>query len=169
MRTTLIAGLLVMLAGGAAAQTPKYEVVTKADKSTDFSALKTYVWEPGWQSYDVEVHQQIIAAVDRELAGLGFTKGTPEACDVTVVYATVRRDDVDLKTKERTAEGLEPRYPVVTIVVLMREPGTHKELFRARADAKIELDIEAIRKVVDDQVAKMFARYPTRLDRSSHK
>jgi len=163
MKTTtlLVAGLLVVLAAGAGqAQQPKYGVTTKADEKTDFSKLKTYVWEPGWKAYDKDVHQQITTAVERELAALGFTKGTAGKSDVTVVYATVRRTDVDLKSKEKSPEGLSPTIPVGTLVVLMKDPKSQKELFRARTDTP--LDAKQVAAIIDKQVAEMFAQYPTR-------
>ena len=143
-------------------QMPKYKVTTTFDKTTDFSALKTYAWEPGWASYDPEIADYLVAAIDRELAALGFTKVTEGKSDVTVVYATVRRTDVDLKAKTRTPEGMRPTFPVATLVVLIREPGTHKELFRARADTPIQLDPEKVKATIDDRVGEMFDRYPTR-------
>jgi hypothetical protein len=163
MRATLIAGFLALFAAAAlTAQMPKYKVTATADKGTDFSRLKTYAWEPGWQAHDRTAHEQIVAAVDRELAALGFTKAPEGQSDVTVVYATVQRTDVDLKSKARTAEGQRPTFPVATLVVMIREPGTHKQLFRARVDTPIELEPERIKATIDDRVAQMFARYPKR-------
>jgi len=161
---TLMAGVLVVLAAAAAVagQATKYRVTTKVDKQTDFARLKTYAWEPGWQAYEPAIHDHIVAAVERELAALGLTKAPEGACDVTVVYATLRRTDVDLKSKARTAEGLRPTFPVATLVVLIREPSTHKELFRARVDTPIDLAPEKVNATIDDRVAQMFARYPTR-------
>jgi hypothetical protein len=161
--TTLVAGLLALLVAGAAAGLmPKYKVTTQIDKKTDFSRLKTYVWEPGWASYDADAHKQIVAVIDRELTALGFSKGTEGHADVTVVYATLRRTDVDLKTKARTAEGLRPTFPVATLVVLIREPGTHKELFRARADTPVDMEPEKLELTINHQVEQMFLRYPTK-------
>jgi hypothetical protein len=163
MRTTLIAGVLVFLAAGhLAAQMPKYKVTTTADKHTDFSRLKTYVWETAWATYDRTAHEQIVAAVDRELASIGFTKGTEGHTDVTVVYVAVQRTDVDLKSKPRAPVGEQPTFPVATLVVLVREPGTHKELFRARSRTPVVLEPKEIEATVNKQVAQMFARYPKR-------
>ena len=167
MKTTLIAGVLVMLFGAAGAgQMPNYKVTSKSDSHTDFSRLKTYAWEAGWLSYDRATHERIVAAVDRELGALGFTKGTPEACDVTVLYNVLRRTDVDVTVKARTAEG-RPTYQVGSLVVLLRDPTSRKELFRARADTPIELEPEKMAAIIDNQVAQMFARYPAR--RSNHR
>ncbi len=160
MRKQLIAGLLVLLAAGAVTGQTKYKVTATAAKHTDFTRLKTHVWEPGWTAFDPAAHEQIVAAVDRELTSLGFTKGTPETCNVTVSYASIRRSDVNLKA--HAPEGKRPMYPVASLVVLLREPGTHKELFKVRADTPISLDAENIATSIDTQVSEMFAKYPTR-------
>lgn len=152
----------VAIPAAADAQMPKYKVTATIDKDADFSALKTYTWEPGWRSYDLEIHEYLVAAIERELAALGFTKVTEGQSDVTVVYATLHRTDVDLKSKKRTVDGMRPTYPVATLVVLIREPGTHKELFRARVDTPIQREPDKIKAIIDDRVAEMFDRYPSR-------
>jgi len=166
--TALITGLLLLLSIGADAIRPKYGVTTKADKDIDFSTLKTYAWTPGWRVSDLMVDEQIVAAVDRELATLGFSKGTAEKSDVTVTYASLRRTDVDLKSKARAPDGSRPSYPVATLVVLLREPGTTRELFRGRLDAPLDFDPTALNAMIDKSVARMFAAYPTRRH-SSHR
>jgi len=163
MRRSLAAGLLVLLAAatGGGAQMPKYGVITKVDEHTDFSKFKTYAWEEGWLAYDRDLHAQIVAAVDKEMTARGFTKTTAEDCDVTVVYATLHRTDVDLKAKH-SPEGFYPTYPVTTLVVLVRDPQTHKELYRARADTREGLEPERIGDTIKTEVARMFEDYPSR-------
>jgi hypothetical protein len=141
----------------------KYKVTAKADKHTDFSRLKTYAWDPGWPSWDPTADEQIIAAVERELAAVGFTKGTTETCDVKIVYAAVRRTDVNLKAKTQHLNEPRPSYPVGTLIVLILEPDTRKELFRARADTPVDLTSGSIEATIDSEVAQMFERYPIRL------
>jgi hypothetical protein len=161
-RTLTLAFIVVLTTIASAAGITKYRIVTKKDKHTDFARLKTYVWETGWTSHDELADAQIVAAVDRELAALQFTKGVEGKSDVTVVYTVVRRSDADLKSKARGPNGERPRYPVLTLQVMIRHPETHKELFRARADTPIQLDRQAINETIDDQVARMFEHYPSR-------
>src|SRR3954465_2362150 len=113
-----------------AAQTPKYGVTVKVDDKTDFAALKTYKWEHGWQTYDKRVHQGILAAVDRELAAAGLTKKASGPADLLVTYASLRRIAGDLNAKPAAGDGTHPQYDVGTLVVLLLEPGSRKELFR---------------------------------------
>ena len=162
---TLIAGLAILAAATLAdGQTvmPKYRVTVKADKHTDFASLRTYAWDRGMRAPYESTHERVVAAVDREMAALGFTQVTDGKSDVLVTYVTLRRTDVDLKAKSRTPDGMRPSYPVATLLVLLRDPGTLKELYRARVDTPIELDEEKLAATIDDRDAQMFARYPTR-------
>jgi len=155
--------LLLVVAVPGLAQMPKYGVTTTADKDTDFSTFKTYTWEPGWQTYDKAVHAQIVAAVDRELAALGLSKQASGPSDVVVTYASLRRTDVDLNSKPTVGHGGRKQYDVGTLVLLLREPETRKELFRARVDKPIEAEPAKMQAVIDSAIAEMFAKYPTRL------
>jgi len=161
-RLALVCLALVVAALPVAGQTSKYGVTATPDKGTDFTKLKTYVWEAGWQAPDKRVHQQIQAAVDRELGALGFEKRSSGPSDVLLTYAAIRRTDVDVQSKETNKAGARPQYEVGTLVVLVLEPGTRKELFRARVDTPIEVESEKIGPVIDAAVAEMFAKYPTR-------
>lgn len=162
-RLSMAGALFIVLTAAAAAQMPKYGVTVKADDKTDFSKLKTYKWEAGWKSYDKNIHQTILDAVDRELKELGLEKRDSGAADVTVTYGTVRRTDVDLKSKpSQGSEAGRKQYEVGSLVVLMRDPGTRKELFRARVDKPIEVDAAKVQAAVDEAVREMFAKYPTR-------
>jgi hypothetical protein len=154
--------LLVLIVAPLAAQTPKYGVTVVADKDTNFTALKTYTWEHGWQAYDKTVHAQITAAVDRELAALGFQKKESGPADVLVTYASLRRVDVDLKSKPTEGNGGRRQYDVGTLVVLLLQPDSRKELYRARADKPIEVDPAQTQGLIDGVVTEMFAKYPTR-------
>jgi hypothetical protein len=123
--------------------------------------LTSYSWEPGWLSSDPRVGQQVISAVEQELAARGLTKGPEGQSDVTVAYATLQRTDVNFKAK-RTPAGVHPSYPVGSLVIVMRNPRTQKELFRGRADTPIDLEIEKLKGTINDQVAQIFAKYPKR-------
>ena len=161
-RISVASALFVVFTATAAAQMPKYGVTVKADKKTDFSKLKSYKWDAGWKSYDKKIHQTILDAVDRELKGIGLEKRESGTADVTVTYATVRRTDVDLNSKPSEGEAGRKQYDVGSLVVLMLEPGTRKELFRARVDKPIEVDVEKVQAAIDEAVRDMFAKYPTR-------
>lgn len=158
--------MLCVLAGLAVApvvaQTPKYGVTVKTDEKTDFSKFKTYTWEHGWQAYDKTVNAEILAAIDRELAGVGLTKKASGPSDVIVTYASLRRIDVDTNSRQEV-DGMRRQYDVGSLVVLLLEPGSRKELFRGRVDQPIEMDSpEKVKAAIDSATAEMFAKYPRR-------
>src|SRR5579884_1911531 len=162
-RVASLCGVIVVAGIVAAAQAPKYGVTVKADGKTDFSKLKTYTWEHGWQAFDKRVDQQVTASVDRELAGVGLAKRDARPADVLVTYASLRRIDVDLDSKPVGEDGTRRQYDVGTLVVLLLEPETRKELFRARVDQPIEAaDVSKVTAAVDAAIKEMFAKYPTR-------
>jgi hypothetical protein len=168
MKQLSIGCLAVVLAVGAvAAQKQQYGVTVTADRTADFRAYKSYVWDSKSMAVlDKNVHQQVVDAVDRELKSLGLDKRPPAAAgasapaDVVVAYATQRRTDID--TSGNLPPGKMPEYTVGTLVVVMRESANDKEVFRARVKKPIELTPDKIKVIIDDVVAEMFAQYPTR-------
>jgi hypothetical protein len=153
---------LAMLGAVMASPSAKYRVTVKADKHTDFRALHSYAWTPGWASFDRALDRHIVTAVDAELAGLGLVKRAAEPCDVIVTYGALRRTDVDVSSGRPHHEGTYPEFAVGTLVVLMMQPGTRRELLRARVDVPLETDTPHLEQQIDTIVAEMFADYPTR-------
>jgi len=155
----LLAGILVGgLASVAAQPPPKYGVTVTADKNTKFAALKTYTWTAGQPSFDKNIDRQIVAAVDRELASLGLTKQAQPG-DVLVSYASQRRTDVELKSKENPANR---EFAVGVLVVDLLDPRTRRQLLRLRIDKPIEAEVAQAEPAINEAVAEMFAKYPTK-------
>ena len=151
-----------LLAGVLEAQTPKYGVVVNVDdKKADFASFKTYAWQRGQASFDKAIDSQIVAAVDDELAKLGLAKGTGDAVDVLVTYASTNRTDVDLKGKA-DASGVRPKYRVGTLVVALLNPKTRNRLLRLRVDQPIDAEPEVLQATIRNVVTQMFEHYPTR-------
>ena len=142
--------------------TPRHRVTVKADQHTDFRAIHSYAWTPGWASFDRVLDRHIVEAVDTALAALGLTKRTETASDVIVTYGALRRTDVDLHAAPSPHSRTCPEYPVGTLVVLMMEPASRREVFRARVDVPLETDTAKLEQQIDTIVAQMFAEYPTR-------
>ncbi len=103
-----------------------------------------------------------MAAVDRELKTLGFTLKSSGPADVVVRYAALRRIDVDVSMKGE-ADVPRQKIDVGSLLVLMLDPPSGKELLRARLDKPIELDPATIGATVNSAVAEIFAAYPTRV------
>jgi hypothetical protein len=140
-----------------------YRVKVTVDKHTDFSALHTYAWTRSWASLDPEFDAHIVEAIDRELASVGLLRQESEPADVVISYGTVRRSDVDVSAKRDRNSGMYPEYPTGTFVVLMREAYSRRELFRARAEVPIDVDIAQLEEQIDMIVTRIFAHYPTRV------
>jgi hypothetical protein len=163
LRTTaamLLAGAIVGT-GAPGVYAQKYGVTVTADKNTDFTKIKSYTWTPGRPSPDKVVDALIVAAVDRELAGVGLTKAASGAGDVQVAYSSVGRTDVDVNARP-DANGVRPQRSVGTVVVLMLDPSSRRELLRLRADKPVELEASRREAEINQAVAELFAKYPAR-------
>jgi hypothetical protein len=150
------AGGLVVFAG----QT-KYGVTVKVAKAAALSKARTYSWTPSHPSPDKTIDAQIMAAVDRELSALGFTKVAAGESDVLATYASLRRTDVDLKSKADKSGALR-EYPVGTLVVDLRDPATRQPVFRVRIDTPIDAEPEKLEAAINEAVTAMFEKYPAR-------
>ena len=158
--STLILGL-ALLGVVSAAPSPTHHVKVTVDKNINFAVLHTYAWTPGWGAFNQDLDTHIVAAIDRELTSLGLTRLAGEPSDLLITYGTVRRTNVDVSAK-RKGKPEYPEYPVGTLVVLMRESLGHHEVFRARAELRVDIDTAQLGEQIDAIVARMFAQYPTR-------
>jgi len=166
MRTAVKRFSTVCLALGLAtaslmAQTPDYGVKVTADRKVDFSRFKSYTWDdPAQKAADKAVHQGIMDAVDREMKAVGLEKRESGPADLKVTYGSLSRTDVDLKSKGKNGELRE--YAVGSLVVILQDFGTRKEVFRARADTPIDAQPDKMQATLDHVVTEMFAKYPAR-------
>src|SRR5689334_17338486 len=96
MRTLTVAALLcASVVVTAHSNIPKYgSRVYSIDRQTNFSKLTTYSWLESHLVADADLHAQIVAAVDRELAAAGMTKVPPGLGEVGVTYEAYSRTDV---------------------------------------------------------------------------
>jgi hypothetical protein len=159
--TRVVAASLLALglaAANAGAETPEYGVTLKVAKKAELARLKTYSWGASHAAIDKTVDQQIVAAIERELAGLGFTKATQGSGDALVAYHTVVRRDVD--TKKEVAKDAVPGYLVGVIAVELRAASSKDVLFDVRIDKPIEAERSKLGPLVDEAVKAMFSRYP---------
>jgi hypothetical protein len=139
-----------------------YGVTVITDKNTDFKKLKTYVWQSGWDANDKNAHALIVAAVNREMKALGFELKAAGPSDVVVKYAALRRIDVEV-SMTADPDATRRQFDVGSLLLLMLEPGTGKELLRARLNKPIELDPGKAENTINSAVAEIFAKYPGRV------
>jgi uncharacterized protein DUF4136 len=162
MRLFVVLLAVLGIAQASAASPTKYLVKVRFATRVDFSKIRTYTWMAGWPAFDPSIDRQIEADVDRELAALGVTKVTAEPCDTVVTYAAIRRTDVDVKTKVSPDSDLRREYPAGTVIVVLLDPRSRRELFRGRADLRLQSDPVQRRMQIRAAIAQMFSRYPTR-------
>ena len=160
-RTSILVILLsVCAAPGAFAQT-KYGVTIEESNAPVLSKASTYSFVPGQPAYDKAIDQLIIDAIDRELTARGVKKVTSGPSDIVVTYLSVRRTDVDLKSKPSSADGTLREYPVGTLVVLVTDPvDRQKRLFAARSDKPLDLNPATYEATVKTVTASIFEKYP---------
>ena len=154
-------GMCVAFTAAAAAQMPKYGVKVTIDKKVDFASFKTYTWTQGHPSADKRIDARVMAAVDRELSALGMSKAASGPGDVLAAYYSLSRTDVNVHAKP-DASGQRPQYWVGTLVVALLDPANGERLLRLRIDKPIEIDRAKLDVSIDDAVAALFAKYPTR-------
>jgi hypothetical protein len=113
------------------AQKQKYGVTVTADRKADFSAFKSYAWDAaGYPAMDKAVHQQIVDARRSRIEGpwSGETNVWPIRSSASLRRTAANRPRIRMPT--RPATNL-PTYAVGTLVVLLRESGSGKEVYRA--------------------------------------
>ncbi len=88
----------------------QYGVTADVANAPALLKAATYTFTPGQPSYDKTVDQAIISAIDREMSARGVTKVTSGPLDVVVTYLSVRRTDVDLKSKPSAKDGTLREY-----------------------------------------------------------
>jgi hypothetical protein len=139
------------------------DVETSFDKRANFQAFKTYSWQPGYDAYDPAVHKMIVAAIDQEMAGLGFSK-VASGADVTIAYYSVLSTEVDLKALEKMQrEGkttAPPEKSLGRLMVIMRKPNVEERVWSASTREHVSRDQAetAIRTVTK----RLFEKYPGR-------
>jgi hypothetical protein len=150
----------VLLAGPTGAFAQKYGATVQVADKGELSVAKTYIWTTTHPAMIKSVDAQIRAAVDRELAAIGLTRVESGEADVEATYASVSRLDGDVKTK--TADGKVPLQPVGTIVFDLVSKATRKPVFRARVDTPINAEAAANEAIINQAIAALFEKYPTR-------
>jgi hypothetical protein len=145
----------------ASAQTTKYGVTVEVSNAPALMKASTYAFVPGQPVYDKAVDRMILDAIDHELSARGMKKVTSGPSDVVVTYLSVRRTDVDLKSKPSSADGALREYPVGTLVVLVSDPvDRQKRLYAARSDKPLDLNPATYAATVKSVTASIFEKYP---------
>ena len=137
------------------------KVETSFDKKANFSAFKTYSWQPGYHAYDPEAHKMVIAAFDAEMTKLGFTR-VESGADVTLAYYTVTGTDVDLKALDKVERegGGVPTKARARLVVIMRS--AMQQVWTASTREYVDQDRAKLPDTLQTVTARLFETYPGR-------
>src|SRR5262245_898510 len=148
-------------ASPASAQKTSYGVTADVANAPALLKAATYAFTPGQPSYDKSVDQAIISAIDREMQARGVKKVSSGPSDVVVTYLSVRRTDVDLKSKPSAKDGTLREYAVGTLVVSISDPADRqKKFFNGRIDKPLDLDPATFEATINAAVAAIFEKYP---------
>ena len=79
-----------------------------------------------------------------------------------VTYGALRRTNVDVHGKADRRSGAYPEYAVGTLIVLLLEPSSRRELFRARVEMPVDMEQPQLEEQIDMIVHRVFTHYPTR-------
>ncbi len=179
---------IALLAGTAMLVAAKIDIEVHRAKNANFEAIKTYTWLPSpppttdvapGLMRDPKVVQQeldpiIVGAVDAEFRKLGLQR-VADGGDVQVVYYLSHGTSINASTmgsyyQYATDFYVGGVYGGQTTYVKVVEEGSlvvdvvddRRAIWRAQASAKInrENDDAKRRKLIEEAVAKMFAKYP---------
>ena len=146
---------------GLRGQRTTYGVTVDVINAAALTKAATYTFVPGQPASDKTMDQLIISAIDRELKARGVTKVASGSADMVVTYLSVRRTDVDLKSKPSSKDGTLREYPVGTLIVSISDPvDRQKKLFNGRIDEPLDLDPATFEETSNGAVAAIFEKYP---------
>jgi hypothetical protein len=153
----LLLGFLVQLP-------PIGKADSEFDKTANFATLDTYSWVTGNDALVPEAHKLIVAAVDTEMARLGF-KQVATGADVTIAYYTLTIANVDLKALDKAQRENKPASAATKelgkLIVRMRDPAGH-QLWSAGTREFLDPDRAKIAATIQGVTDRLFATYPTR-------
>lgn len=149
------------------------------DRSTDFSAIKTYAWQPGTDlKFDEIAERRLTEAVDRQLAAKGLTKVAPDQSpDVYVHYHALFNKAAIVSWVGSTVGGgwtwadfdrfssgsarVEDSW-VGTIAIDLVDAKAHYLVWRgvARKEINLQASPEKRDKEIDKGAEKLFKNYP---------
>ena len=138
------------------------KVDSEFDKKTNFAAIRTYAWTSGTRALRPEVDKMIVAAIDKEMSGLGLTP-VASGGDVTLAYYTTTITNVDLKAFDKidSKSAPAPTKELGKLVVIMRNPA-RQQLWSALSREYLDPDLSKIEATIQNVTERLFATYPTR-------
>jgi hypothetical protein len=146
-------------------------VDAKYDKSTNFSAFKTYSWTTGTPVKNPIMDQRIVADIDTQLAARGLTKvGEGASADLVVLYHGSISTNTPVNNtglgglgiywgNVMTAPAAE-QIPIGQLVVDIGDAKTKKLLWLGTAKDTLGNEPSVNTKKIDAAVTMLFKKYP---------
>lgn len=171
-----VLAVLLIVAGALSVQAQKVRV--GADPAVDVSKYKTYAWSTGTTGTNPIIHQQIVAAVDSQLAAKGLKKVETDP-ELTISALVWTESDMHVvnpswhPSLNSISTGIavgSQSWPVTkgTLVVNISDTTTKNEVWRGTASDtlkqgpsgnKVE-DAKSVEKPIRKAVEKMFKQFP---------
>ena len=158
--------VMLFLGGLMLAQMPPIgKAESTFDKNTNFGSLRTYAWKPGAPAFNPVVHNMIVAALEAEMSGLGFTKAAAADADVTLAYYAMAVSYVDLDALDKIER--ERKTPVASnktlgkLVVVMRNKA-ERQIWTAATREYVEPAVEKFTETIGVVSDRLFETYPKR-------
>jgi len=165
MRRTILTCVVLLVANAPQFGQAKYVVTVTKGHDVDFEKLQTYSWSYGKPSHNKEIDSWIVAAIDREMTGVGLRKNTAVLGDAIVTYESISRSDSDEPgiAEETTTQ---PQRWVGSLAVNVLDSGNRRRSFVRLALAKpIDVDPAQLHAEIDLAVKELFEKYPIRRDK----
>jgi len=157
------------------------------DKNTDFSMFKTFSFATGTPTPETLTNQRIESAIEAQLSAKGLTR-VPSNGDITVVFHCALSQRTQLDTTSLGGWGWGPGWgrgwgwrggfrggwgglggnaitqveqiPVGTLIVDIGDAANKKYIWRGTATKTISNDQSKNAKTIDQEVRKMFEKFP---------
>jgi Domain of unknown function (DUF4136) len=171
-----VLAVLLIVAGALSVQAQKVRV--GADPAVDVSKYKTYAWSKGTTGTNAIINQQIVAAVDSQLAAKGLTKVETDP-GLTVSALVWTESDMHISNPSwhpslnSIATGVAvgaQSWPVTrgTLVINISDTKTKNEVWRGTASDTLKQgpsgnkvqDAKSVEKPIRKAVEKMFKQFP---------
>ena len=174
MTATAVAATIAALALGAAAALAQ-DVNVNYVPGTDFSGYKSYKWVEiqGAEKPDQILDTQIKQAIDKALAGKGFTKADGDASDLAIGYQVALTQEQQWNTYSTGGYGAR-RYGggmgtatsttinIGTVALDMYDAAAKELVWKGQASKTLsnEKDPEKRQKNIDKAMAKLLKDFP---------
>ena len=163
-----------------AASCATMNVNSYASRGSDFRHYRTYNWSPpdtrptGDPRLDNNrfFDERIRGQVEQELERRGFTKTAPQQADVLVHYHASVSQQIDVRDLDNSRSYCADHdcrpfiYDKGTLFVDLVEPRTNRLIWRGWAEGSVDGVIDdqnSMESLIDEAVAKLLARLPSRL------